>query len=96
MKIIVTGSLGHISKPLTTRVSAKRTCGYSYQQQAWKDKRTLKHWAQLLPSAQWRMLIFYTATFKGADVVYVYGNTWASSFMDPNLDLMAIYQQDWS
>jgi uncharacterized protein YbjT (DUF2867 family) len=88
MKIIVTGSLGHISKPLTEELIQK---GHSVTVISSKPDRQKDIEALGATAAIGTMedADFLSATFKGADVVYIMETTGAGSFMDPNFDLMA-------
>ena len=88
MKIIVTGSLGHISKPLTQELLQKghTVTVVSSKQERQKDIEALGATAAIgtMEDAD-----FLTTTFKAADIVYVMETHGASSFMDQDLDLMA-------
>ena len=88
MKIIITGSLGHISKPLTEELVQK---GHSVIVISSKTERKADIEALGATAAIGTMedAEFLSATFKGADVVYVMETLGAGSFMDQNLDLMA-------
>ena len=86
MKIIVTGSLGHISLPLTEELVQKghEVIVISSKPEKQKDIEALGAIAAIgtMEDAE-----FLTATFRGADAVYTMiapGN-----FFDPNFDLMA-------
>ena len=86
MKIIVTGSLGHISLPLTKELVQKghEVIVISSKPEKQKDIEALGATAAIgtMEDAE-----FLTATFRGADAVYTMiapGN-----FFDPNFDLMA-------
>lgn len=87
MKIIVTGSLGHISKPLTEELVQKghAVTVISSKPERQKEIETLGATAAIgtMEDAD-----FLSATFKGADIVYIMETHGASSFFDPNLDLM--------
>jgi uncharacterized protein YbjT (DUF2867 family) len=88
MKIIVTGSLGHISKPLTEKLVQK---GHAVIVISSKAEKQVEIEALGATAAIGTMedADFLSATFSGADVVYVMEATGAGSFMDPNFDLMA-------
>jgi uncharacterized protein YbjT (DUF2867 family) len=92
MKIIVTGSLGHISKPLTEELVQK---GHAVTVISSKPERQKEIEALGATAAIGTMedADFLSATFKGADVVYVMETHGASSFFDPNLDLMAVISE---
>jgi len=89
MKIIVTGSLGHISRPLTVELLQK---GHAVTVISSKPERQAEIEALGAIAAIGTMedADFLSATFKGADIVYVMETHGASSFFDPNLDLMAV------
>ena len=85
MKIIVTGSLGHISKPLTQQLVQQGHNGtvISSNPERQKDIEALGATAAI---GTLQDVGFLTATFTGADAVYTMvppGN-----FADPNLDVM--------
>lgn len=88
MKIIVTGSLGHISKPLTQELvqtghSVKVISSNADRQKEIEDLGATAAIGSL------EDVDFLTSTFKGADAVYTMvppGN-----YFDPNLDLFAYY-----
>jgi uncharacterized protein YbjT (DUF2867 family) len=88
MKIIVTGSLGHISKPLTEELVQK---GHAVTVVSSKPERQQDIEAIGANAAIGTMedADFLAATFRGADIVYVMETHGAGSFFDPNLDLMA-------
>jgi uncharacterized protein YbjT (DUF2867 family) len=89
MKIIVTGSLGNISKPLTKELVQK---GHAVTVISSKPERRAEIEALGATAAIGTMedADFLSGTFKGADVVYVMETHSAGSFFDPNLDLMAV------
>lgn len=90
MNIIVTGSLGHISKPLTEELVQKShavtVISSSPDRQA--DIEALGASAAIgsLEDAD-----FLTTTFAGADAVYVMIPP--NNYFDPTLDLLAYYRQ---
>jgi uncharacterized protein YbjT (DUF2867 family) len=88
MKIIVTGSLGHISKPLTQELVQKghSVTVISSKAERQKDIETLGAKAAIgtMEDAD-----FLSATFKGADAVYVMEALGPGSYNDPNLDIIA-------
>jgi uncharacterized protein YbjT (DUF2867 family) len=88
MKIIVTGSLGHISKPLTEELVGK---GHSVTVISSKAERQKEIEALGAKAAIGTMTDadFLSATFKGADAVYVMEALGPGSYNDPNLDIMA-------
>jgi uncharacterized protein YbjT (DUF2867 family) len=89
MKIIVTGSLGHISKPLATALVQK---GYTVTVISSKPERQKDIEAIGAKAAIGTMedTDFLSATFKGADVVYLMESL-GSSYFDQDLDIMAAH-----
>lgn len=88
MKIVVTGSLGNISKPLTEKLVAK---GHSVTVISSKAERKKAIEALGAKAAIGTMedVDFLIATFKGADVVYLMEALAYGSFFDKNLDFIA-------
>lgn len=90
MKIIVTGSLGNISKPLTKELVQKghSVVVISSQSERQKDIEALGATAAIgsLEDVQ-----FLTATFAGADLVYCMVPP--NNYFDHSLDLLAHYQR---
>lgn len=88
MKIIITGSLGNISKPLTETLVQKghEVTVISSKPERRKDIEALGAKAAIgtMEDAD-----FLSATFKGADIVYVMETLGADSFFNQNLDFMA-------
>ena len=88
MNIIVTGSLGNISKPLTKELVQKghQVTVISSKPERQKDIEALGASAAIgtMEDAD-----FLTASFKGADAVYVMETMGGNSFFDPNLDIIA-------
>ncbi|HTB23795.1 MAG TPA: NAD(P)H-binding protein [Puia sp.] len=86
MKIILTGSLGHIGKPLTEELVQKGhgVIVISSKPEKQKDIEALGAVAAIgnVEDAE-----FLTKTFKGADLVYTMLPP-ANSYFDPNFDLM--------
>ena len=86
MKIVVTGSLGHISKPLTKELVQKghSVTVISSNPEKQKDIESLGATAAIgsVEDAD-----FLTKTFTGADAVYTMVPP--TNFLDPNLDLYA-------
>ncbi|HEY5369412.1 MAG TPA: NAD(P)H-binding protein [Hanamia sp.] len=87
MKIVLTGSLGHISKPLTEILVQK---GHSVTVISSLAERQKEIEALGAKAAIGTMedVDFLTKTFKGADIVYLMETLDASSFSDHNLDYM--------
>ena len=88
MKITLTGSLGNISKPLAIELVQK---GHEVTVISSKAERQQEIEAIGAKAAIGTIedADFLTATFKGADVVYLMETTGAHRFMDHNFDLMA-------
>jgi uncharacterized protein YbjT (DUF2867 family) len=88
MKITVTGSLGHISKPLTEALVQK---GHAVTVISSKPERQKDIEAIGAKAAIGTMedADFLSEAFKGADVVYVMETLGAGSFFDKSLDVMA-------
>ena len=90
MKIIVTGSLGHISKPLTKALVQKghAVTVISSKPEKQKDIEALGATAAI---GSMEDVDFLTATFTGADAVYCMVPP--NNYFDHNLDLMAYYRR---
>jgi len=88
MKIIITGSLGNISKPLTKELVQKghQVTVISSKPERQKDIEALGAKAAI---GTMEDAGFLSATFKGADAVYVMETMGGNSFFDPNLDIIA-------
>src|ERR1035437_4374132 len=88
MKIIITGSLGHISKPLAQALVQKghQVTVISSNTERQKAIEALGATAAIgiMEDAD-----FLSATFKGADTVYVMEALGSGSFFDQNLDIMS-------
>ncbi len=88
MKIIVTGSLGNISKPLTQQLvqQGHSVTVISSKAERQKDIEDIGAKATIgtMEDAD-----FLSATFKGADIVYVMETLGADSFFNQNLDIIA-------
>ena len=89
MKIVVTGSLGNISKPLTIELVKKghQVTVISTKPEKQKEIETLGATAAIGSIDD---VNFLTATFKGADIVYSILTNDISSFFDPNTDFIAL------
>ncbi|MBC8041940.1 MAG: NAD(P)H-binding protein [Rhizobacter sp.] len=90
MKVIVTGSLGHISKPLTQELVQKghHITVISSNSEKQKDIEALGATAAI---GSLEDIDFLTAAFAGADAVYCMIPP--NNYFDPNLDLMAYYRR---
>jgi len=88
MKIVVTGSLGNISKPLTRELVSK---GHEVTVISSKAERQAEIEALGAKAAIGTMqdADFLSAIFKGSDAVYLMETMGTHSFMDHNLDLVA-------
>jgi len=88
MKIIVTGSLGHISKPLATELAQQ---GHQVTVISSKpDKQTeIEALGATAAIGSIKDVDFLTSAFTGADAVYCMEPPGASGFFDPNFDIMA-------
>ncbi|MEI3800671.1 MULTISPECIES: NmrA family NAD(P)-binding protein [unclassified Chitinophaga] len=90
MNIVLTGSLGHIGKPLAQELVQK---GHSVTVISSKTERQKDIEALGAKAAIGTMedVDFLSATFKGADVVYLMETLDAAGgFFDPNVDFIAI------
>ena len=89
MKIIVTGSLGNISKPLTIELVKKghQVTVISTKPEKQKEIEALGATAAIGSIDD---VNFLTVTFKGADIVYSILTNDISSFFDPNTDFIAL------
>ena len=92
MKIVVTGSLGNISKPLTNELVKK---GHSVTIISSKEERKKVIEAIGATAAIGTMHdpAFLATTFAGADVVYIMEAIGYSSFFDHNIDLMVVTEK---
>ncbi len=88
MNIVVTGSLGHISKPLTIELVQKGHLVTVISSKAEKQKEIEALGAKTAIGTM-EDADFLSATFKGADIVYVMETLGDRSFFDKNLDLFA-------
>ncbi|MEJ7558852.1 MAG: NAD(P)H-binding protein [Pedobacter sp.] len=88
MKIAITGSLGHISKPLATELAQKGHVVTVVSSNSEK-KNEIEAIGANAAIGSLKDIDFLSRTFAGADAVYTMvppGN-----YMDPNLDLLAYY-----
>lgn len=86
MKIVITGSLGHISKPLAQELVHK---GHSVTVISSNAEREIEIEAMGAKAAIGTMedAGFLATTFNGADIVYAMEAVGAGSFFNPNVDL---------
>ncbi|QGY42712.1 NAD(P)H-binding protein [Maribellus comscasis] len=87
MKIVVTGSLGHISKPLTQELVQKGHSVTVISRKAERIKAIETLGAQAAIGTM-EDVGFLTTAFNGADVVYVMEALAYGSFFDKNLDFI--------
>jgi uncharacterized protein YbjT (DUF2867 family) len=94
MKIIVTGSLGHIGKPLTVELVQKGHVVTVISSKA-ERKKEIEAIGANAAIGTMEDGDFLTATFKGADVVYVMETLGkgTEAFFDQNLDVIATITQ---
>lgn len=92
MKIVITGSLGHISKPLTKELVQK---GHSVTVISSKAERQKNIEAIGANAAIGTMenVAFLTKIFTGADLVYTMVAGDSSAFFDHNLDIISYNNQ---
>ncbi|WP_337044257.1 NmrA family NAD(P)-binding protein [Emticicia sp. 17c] len=92
MKIVVTGSLGHISKPLTQALVQK---GHLVTVISSKPERQKEIELLGAKAAIGRMEdpAFLAETFRGNDIVYAMETLGPNSFFDQNLDFVAALTQ---
>ncbi len=92
MKIVVTGSLGNISKPLTQELVQK---GHSVTVISSKSERQADIEAIGAKAAIGSMedVDFLTSTFKSADIVYCMATNDMNVFFDQSFDIYAYYNQ---
>lgn len=90
MKIIVTGSLGHISKPLTTTLVEQGHAVTVISSQPAKQKEIEALGARAAIGSL-EDVDFLTSTFKGADAVYCMVPP--NNYFDPTVDLIAYYRR---
>lgn len=90
MKIVITGSLGNISKPLTQKLVLKghSVTVISSKAERQKDIESIGAKAAI---GTMQDVDFLTATFIGADIVYLMETIDANAFFDPDIDLIATY-----
>ena len=88
MKIVVTGSLGNISKPLTQHLVQR---GHSVTVISSKAERQkdIEDIGAKAAIGTMEDPDFLSATFKDADVVYVMETLGADSFFNQNIDIIA-------
>jgi uncharacterized protein YbjT (DUF2867 family) len=92
MKIVVTGSLGNISKPLTKELLQKGHSVTVISSKAERQKNIEEMGAKAAIGTM-EDADFLAATFKGADLVYLMEALHAGSFFDQDLDIMAAHDK---
>lgn len=90
MKVVLSGSLGHISKPLATELIAKGHSVTIISSKTDKQKE-IENLGAKAAIGTIEDVAFLTQTFQGADLVYTMVPP--VNFFDPNLDLIAYYVQ---
>lgn len=86
MKVVLTGSLGHISKPLAKELIAKGQSLTIFSSKADKQQE-IENMGAKAAIGTINDPGFLATTFKGADIVYTM--TPPANFFDPNLDMIA-------
>jgi uncharacterized protein YbjT (DUF2867 family) len=90
MKIVVTGSLGHISKPLVQELVQKGNAVTVISSDL-KKESDIKALGATAAIGSLEDVDFLTTTFKGADAVYCMIPP--NNYFDHNLDLIAYYRR---
>ncbi|MBS1511464.1 MAG: NmrA family NAD(P)-binding protein [Bacteroidetes bacterium] len=90
MKVVLTGSLGHISKPLATELIAKGHSVTIISSKADRQKE-IENIGAKAAIGTIEDTDFLATTFKGADIVYTMVPP--INFFDPNLNIIAYYVQ---
>lgn len=90
MKVIVTGSLGHISKPLTEELVQKGHTVVVISSNPEKQK-AIEELGAAAAIGSLEDVDFLTATFNGVDAVYCMIPP--NNYFDQNLDLLAYYRR---
>lgn len=90
MKVALTGSLGHISKPLATELIAKKHSVTVISSKAGKQKE-IENIGAKVAIGTIEDVKFLTQTFKGIDLVYTMVPP--VNFFDLDLDIIAYYIQ---
>ncbi|QNF32210.1 NmrA family NAD(P)-binding protein [Adhaeribacter swui] len=90
MKIVVTGSLGHISKPLSQELIQKKHTVTVISSNPEKQTEITALGATVAIGSL-EDVAFLTATFTGADAVYTMIPP--NNYFDPNLDLLGYYRR---
>jgi uncharacterized protein YbjT (DUF2867 family) len=90
MKIILTGSLGHIGLPLTTEL-VQRGHAVTVISSKPENKGKIEALGATAAIGKLEDVDFLTATFTGADAVYCMVPP--NNYFDHNLDLLAFYKQ---
>ncbi len=88
MKIVITGSLGNISKPITIALVEKGHSVTVISSKAERQKDIEAIGAQPAIGSM-KDVDFLSATFKGADIVYVMEVLGENAFFDPAVDVIA-------
>ena len=92
MKIVVTGSLGNISKPLTHQLVQKSHSVIVISSKADRQK-SIEELGAKAAIGSIENIDFLTRTFKDVDIVYLIETIGQSSFFDPNTDIIKAYSE---
>ncbi len=92
MKIVVTGSLGNISKPLTQQLVQKSHSVTFISSKADRQK-SIEELGAKAAIGSIENIDFLTRTFKDVDIVYLIETIGQSSFFDPNTDIIKAYSE---
>lgn len=92
MKIIVTGSLGNISKPLTEKL-LKAGHDVTVISSKADKKDAIEAIGATAAIGSMGDVAFLTSTFNGADAVYCMESLAPGAFFDPNMDIVAAVTQ---
>ncbi len=92
MKIVVTGSLGNISKPLTQQLVQKSHSVIVISSKADRQK-SIEELGAKAAIGSIENIDFLTRTFKDVDIVYLIETIGQSSFFDPNTDIIKAYSE---
>ena len=87
MKIVVTGSLGNISKPLTEML-IKKGHNVTVISSSHDRKAAIEELGAKAAVGTMEDVAFLTKTFTGADAVYVMATLGNASFFDPNVNVV--------
>lgn len=92
MKIVLTGSLGNVSRPLASEL-VKKGHTVTVISRKTEKKQIIETIGATAAIGDMLDADFLSATFDGADIVYLMETNDMSSFFDPNLDVVEHYIQ---